>query len=156
MIDSRQLLSLLGHSSLYEQLDGLLTTYGIKKRPKKIESTQYVFTDDKTVVLTFTLSDMFNEEALAPQKSDGNFVFSELTVHPGFSGSLPYGLHIGENGTCDRGEIGPPLATDSEFSSATYFYDGLVIVLRQSSKPKDAFIRFALPTTWDKKDLNLT
>jgi len=156
-MDAIKLISFLGHSSIYPEFDNFLLENGIKERPKKIEGTQWIRNEELGISLTFQLSDIFDEESLVPQKSEGNFIFSGAEFPAVFKGKLPYELSLSLQKQDVDAKLGSPLRFREKVPSATYFYDGYVIVLNwMKDSPKDRFIRFSLPNIYDKQNLGLS
>ncbi|WGS51148.1 hypothetical protein LFL96_06495 [Paraburkholderia sp. D15] len=89
-----ELLSFLGHASADPTFDDCLLSIGIEARPKKNESTVYVDSNDGKLVLTFQGYKFYEEESLAPPRSEGKFIFRTATFKRGFSDALPYGLNF--------------------------------------------------------------
>lgn len=157
-MDATTLISFLGHSSIHPPFDEFLLAQGIKKRPKKHEATEWIEDKKAGIGLEFSATESFDETAVFPKKSDGRFIFNSATFSGDFSGALPYGISL----TQSRVEVDQHLESlpveENLLPSlriATYFKNGIVIVARWDKKPVDSFIRFYLPTIYDKKNLGL-
>lgn len=149
-MDSTILLGYLGHSSIYPEFDDFMLQNGIKKRPKKNESSEAITDSATGIVLRFQSSVVFDEESLISKKSDGKFILTEVSFPRGCSASPPYGISLAMPKSEVDKILGTPKDETIKIPLAIYVYKGFVITINwNKASPSDAFIRFALPNKYD-------
>lgn len=127
------LLKYLGHSSVEPEFDDYLSSIGFEGRPKKNEITVYVDSKDKSLVLTFQAYEAYVKENLVAPKSEGKFIFQTATFHSHFQFDLPFGLKFSSSQSDVVAALGAPRKwreLPNKESSGTYFYKGILIVVR--------------------------
>lgn len=111
-MDGSKLVSFLGYSSIYPELDDFLLASGVKKRPKKVEDLQWVKDSQLGISLTFQLSETFDEDSAIGRKSDGKFILRTVQFLRGFSGILPFGFSWDLKPQDLQGLFGKPIDED--------------------------------------------
>ncbi len=155
-MDTVELVSFLGHSSIYEPFDEFLAENGIKRRPKKNEATEWISEEALGLSLEFEASDVYGGNALSPIRSDGRFILRSVTFGPNFRYSLPFGLTLAMSKANAEGVLGRARKERASLPSATFVHEGFVIVFNwNKEEPNEAFIRFKLPDIYDKEQLGL-
>lgn len=147
----------LGHASIYSQFDLFLLNNGIKKRLKSKESYETLNSLDNKVVLSFQLFDDFSDESLISAKSKGKSVLSEIEVHSGHSGELPYSLSFDDTIENIKDKLGR-VVEETVLQNKhifTFFYDSLVISVFFNKDKELYMIKISIPTVYDKKNLGI-
>ncbi|GLS05094.1 hypothetical protein GCM10007860_22440 [Chitiniphilus shinanonensis] len=155
-MDTARLIEFLGHSSNHPALDQFLTAHGVTRRPETDGATEDMASDDGTLVLTFQSRLTFDKESLLPRKSDGAYILAGVTFRRAFAHPLPHGLSLERDRAAIDKLLGPARRERVRLPSATYYFDGLVIVVnRNRARPDDASIGFWAPDIYDRDTLGL-
>lgn len=150
-------INFLGHASVYPQFDLFLLNDKIKKRLKGKESYETLSSLDNKVVLSFQLFDDFSDESLIPAKSKGKSILSEIEVHSGYSGHLPYDLSFNDTIEGVKNKLGG-IIEEIELPNRhifTFYYDLLLIGVFISDNEGIYMIKISVPTVYDKKNLGI-
>jgi len=155
-MDVQTLLGFLGHSSIHPPLDDFLARHGVKKRPKGDDPIQSIELADSGISLEFEPGETFDEVSLTPRRSKGRFILTSIYVDTRFKSALPYGVSLDASTADLRAKLGAAKEDDPVGPSLTFYVDNILIVINwRKKKPKESFIRLAVPTVYDKENLKL-
>jgi hypothetical protein len=160
-VDTDQLVSFLGHSSVHGALDAFLSAHGTTRRPRLSDSYPYkVATPVPGLALAFEDSAQVQALQMA-RKSDGEFVLHELYFdcdpkkHDGafFQGLLPLGMGTARSMAQIEAALGTPRvrrdSTNPRFPGLFASYlakEGIVVQLKFTDAEGSAlkFVRVGL------------
>lgn len=153
-VNATDLMSFLGHSSIYEPFDKFLADVGVQKRPKVGRSLDTIIpAKGEGLSMSFEID---AKGRGVVQKSEGNFVFYRLEImllekgqdNGIYSGQLPYNLLA----TDSRGEVESKLKNLKRRlpDGDDYFVDGLVWTVAFDAE-KLRFFQVFVPTDGMRK-----
>ena len=150
-----QLISLLGHSSVYPPLDDFLENVGIRKRPQGEDSLTFITDPTKAITLHFSARSTYIEDVPEGPRSEGLFVLRAIDVASQFRGPLPYGLDWQQSHVQVKEIFGPPLKERGDLV-CTYFAVGQVIAVRFTTGGKaiSSFVS-SVKDRYDAKNLGI-
>ncbi|EAV3217950.1 hypothetical protein IBH50_002105 [Salmonella enterica] len=147
----------LGHSSSFPLFDSFLANNQIMTRPKGKESYETLKSLDHKTVLSFQLLADFKEESLIPVKSEGKSILSEIEVHTGNTGTLPYGLSFKDRVEDIKKKLNNIVDNVSipERNILTFHHDSLLISIFFNKNKEIFMIKMFVPSIYDKKNLGI-
>ncbi|WP_127960407.1 hypothetical protein [Serratia microhaemolytica] len=149
-----KLVDFLGFTSIHPEFADYLFQHGIKKRPKCDEGDERLKAYDKTVSLTFSGRDSYEDCAVFPAKSEGWCIFVSVEIIKGSVVQLPFNLSFDMDKTKLSSILGSPIK-EAE-NCWKFLYNNLIIIsfIDVKKKSVDAF-RFQLLDTYDIKNYKL-
>lgn len=147
----------LGHASSSPSFDAFLSNNKITTRPKGKESYETLKSLDHKTILSFQLLPDFKDESLIPVKSEGKSILTEIEIHAGNTGILPYGLSFKDSTEDIKKKLNNIIdnVSTSKINILTFHHDLLLASIFFNKNKEIFMIKIFVPSIYDKKNLGI-